>query len=252
MLSKVDTLKGYRLHAIDGELGTIKEFFFDDQHWTVRYLVAETGNWLHERQVLISPLDLGLLNSQRQHIAVNLSKKQIADSPSLDTDKPVSRQFEESYHMFFGWPMYWDGANSWGNYPFLVQAREKGKTPPATGTSWNPFLRSTEDVAGHIIHATDGEIGHVEDFLIDPETWTIRYLVVDTRNWWEGRRVLVSPNWIGKIDWDSASVWVNLSREAIKASPEYTDGIELDREYESALHQHYNSMGYWDSERDAS
>ena len=252
MLCKVASLKGFRLHAVDGDLGTVKELVFDDRHWTTRYLVAETGNWLHEHQVLITPLALWAVDATKESIEVNLTKKQIEASPLLETDMPVSRQFEESYHMFFGWPLYWDGENTWGNYPFLVQAREKGNTSPSTGKSWNPLLRSTHDVTGYAIHAADGEIGHVEDFLTDPETWTIRYLIVDTSNWWVGRRVLIAPRWIGKIDWETTSVTVNLTREAIKASPEYTDGINFNRQYEEALHTHYDAKGYWVAEREAS
>ena len=86
----------------------------------------------------------------------------------------------------------------------------------------------------------DGEIGHVEDFIIDDETWAIRYLIVDTHNWWPGKKVLVSPQWIERVSWGERKVFVNLSREAIKQSPEYTDESLLTRDYEIGLHRHYN------------
>ena len=125
MLNKAKTLKGYTLDSLDGEIGKVKEFYFDDQHWTIRYLVADTGNWLTGRQVLISPYALVAVNKEEQHIAIDLTKKQIEDSPSLDSDKPVSRQFEEAYYGYYGWPMYWGGPYMWGAYPYIVRDREK-------------------------------------------------------------------------------------------------------------------------------
>ena len=188
MLSKAKTLKGYKLDSLDGERGKVKEFYFDDRHWTIRYLVADTGNWLTGRQVLISPYALVAVIKEEQHIVVELTKKQIEDSPSLDYDKPVSQQFEEAYYGYYGWPMYWSGTYMWGDYPNIVRDREKWK-PTARGEKyWNPNLRSTDRVSGYGIQATDGEIGHVEDFLIDDKTWAIRYLIVDTKNWWPGKR----------------------------------------------------------------
>jgi sporulation protein YlmC with PRC-barrel domain len=244
MLSIAKTLKGYQLHALDGEIGKVKEFYFDDIHWTVRYLVAKTGNWLTGRQVLISPYALGAVIQSEQDITVKLSKKQIEGSPSLDTDKPVSRQFEETFNQYYGWPMYWDGPYNWGAYPYIVRDR-KNWNPTQGEKTWDAHLRSTHDVSGYHIHATDGEIGHVEDFVIDDETWAIRYLIVDTRNWWPGKRVLVSPQWIERVSWSDSKVFVNLSREAIRQSPEYRMESPPTREYETELHLHYDRLGYW-------
>jgi hypothetical protein len=245
MLSEARTLKGYRLDSLDGEIGKVKEFYFDDQHWTIRYLVADTGDWLTGRQVLISPYALVAVIPEQQHITIDLTKKQIEDSPSLDTDKPVSRQFEEAYYGYYGWPMYWDGPYAWGPYPYLVRDPEEWKRAAGGEKAWNPHLRSTHDVRGHRIQATDGEIGHVEDFIIDDETWAIRYLIVDTRNWWPGKRVLVSPQWIERVSWSQSKVFVNLLRESIQQSPEYTEESLPSRDYETGLHQHYNRQGYW-------
>jgi hypothetical protein len=100
-------------------------------------------------------------------------------------------------------------------------------------------------VSGYHIQAADGEIGHVEDFIIDDETWTIRYLRINTLNWWPGKKVLISPLWIQRVSWAESKVFVNLSREAIKKSPEYTEDFLLTRDYETALHQHYSRRGYW-------
>jgi hypothetical protein len=245
MLSKAGTLTGYKLDSLDGEIGKVKEFYFDDRQWTIRYLVADTGNWLSDRQVLISPYALVAVNSGEQNIAINLTKKQIEDSPSLNSDKPVSHQFEQAYYGHYGWPMYWDGPYRWGSHPYIVRDREKWKESTQGAKAWDRHLRSTYSVSGHHVQALDGEVGHIEEFIIDDETWAIRYLVINTRNWWLGKKVLVSPQWIENISWGERKVFVNLSRQTIKESPVYTEESLPTREYETALHRHYNRKGYW-------
>ena len=245
MLNKVKTLKGYKLNSLDGEIGKVREFYFDDRHWTIRYLVADTGNWLTGRQVLISPYALTSVNTEERHIVIDLSKKQIEDSPSLDSDKPVSRQFENSYYGYYGYPMYWNGPSMWGYYPYIVRDREEWEKIPQDEKPWDPNLRSTHNVSDYHIQATDGEIGHVEDFIIDDVTWAIRYLVINTRNWWPGKKVLFSPQWIERVSWNEAKVFVDLPRETIKQAPEYTDESSLNRAYETSLYAHYQRQGYW-------
>lgn len=247
MLTKATTLNGYRLQSRDGEIGRVKEFYFDDRHWTIRYLVADTGNWIPGRQVLISPHALGSVLSKEQSIAVDLTKKQIEDSPSLAHDKPVSRQFEEAYYGYYGHPLYWSGSYMWGATHAIVHAHKEAKkfAPAPDEKEWDANLRSTQEVSGYDIEATDGSIGHVEDFIIDSETWAIRYLVVDTVNWWPGKKVLVSARWIERVSWDASKVFINLARAAIKQAPEYTDATLLTRDYEAKLHEHYSCSGYW-------
>ncbi|MRR54105.1 MAG: PRC-barrel domain containing protein [Deltaproteobacteria bacterium] len=245
MLNKVKTITGFRLEGFDGEIGRVKEFYFDDRHWTIRYLVADTGTWLTGRQVLISPHALVAVNKKEQHIEINLTKKQIENSPSLDSDMPVSRQFEEAYYGYYEWPIYWDGPNMWGAYPCIERDREESKESNQGGKAWDPHLRSTHEVTGNRIQAADGEIGHVDDFIIDDDTWAIRYLVIDTRNWWPGKKVLVSPAWIERVSWSESKVFVTLSRESIRQSPEYSEESLLTRDYEDRLHRHYDRQGYW-------
>jgi uncharacterized protein YrrD len=246
MLSKAKTLKGYKLDSRDGEIGKVKEFYFDDRHWTIRYLVADTGSWLTGRQVLISPYALSAVSKEEEHITIDLTKKQIEDSPPLESDKPVSRQFEDAYFGYYELPLYWNGPNMWGYYPYIVRDREKWrKSIEDEKASWDPHLRSTRDMSGHHVQAVDGEIGHVDDFVIDDETWAIRYLIIDTQNWWLGKQVLVSPRWIELVSWDESKVFVNLPRETIKESPEYTEEALITRDYEDRLHRHYNRQGYW-------
>jgi uncharacterized protein YrrD len=233
------------LNSLDGEIGKVKEFYFDDQHWTLRYLVANTGSWLTGRQVLISPYALEAVNTDRKDIVTDLTKKQIQNSPSLNSDKPVSRQFESDYYGYYGWPPYWYGPYSWGNYAYLERDRAKRADHNPGGKPWDHHLRSSREVTGYTIEAEDGEIGHVEDFILTDETWEIRYLVVNTSNWWVGKKVLVSPLWIERVSWSERKVVIDLTRQAIKLSPEFTDQSLLDRDYETHLYGHYNRKGYW-------
>ena len=245
MLNKARTLKGYKLNSFDGEIGTVKEFYFDDHHWTIRYLVADTGNWLLGRLVLISPYALVTVNKEERYITIDLTKKQIEESPSLESDKPVSQQFENAYYGYYEWTIYWGGSYMWGAYPYIVHDRDKWKDHTQGEKACNPHLLSTHAVSGYHIQAMDGEIGHVEDFIVDDETWAIRYLVIDTHNWLAGKKILVSPQWIERVSWHESKVFVNLIRETIKQSPEYSELSLPTREYEDGLHRHYDRKGYW-------
>jgi hypothetical protein len=245
MLCKANTLKGYKLASLNGEIGKVEEFYFDDQHWAIRYLVADTGSWLKGRQVLISPYALLDVDMEEHHIEINLTKKQIEDSPALESDKPVSRQFEDAYFGFYGWPMYWGGPHMWGSFPFIIHDPDQLEEANQSEKTWDPYLRSTHDVLESHVQTADAEIGHVEDFLIDDKTWAIRYLVIDTRNWWPGKKVLISPSWIERVSWIESKVFINLPSEAVRKAPEYTDDLEITRDYEDLLHIHYGHKAYW-------
>jgi len=248
MLTDAKTIRDYKLNGIDGEVGSIKEFLFDDKHWTVRYLAINTGGWLSRRQVLISPYFLQDVDHESELIDVNLTKGEIEDSPSLETDKPVSRQFEEDYYGYYGAPIYWGGPHMWGPLPTITRDKDKWNTISTSEDRWDPSLRSSKAVTGYAIQSTDGEIGHVDDFIIDDDTWTIRYFVVDTNKWLPGKKVIISPEWIDRISWEESKVFVNLSTDVIKKSPQYNEDLLMTRDYETKLHQYYNRKGYWSGE----
>jgi hypothetical protein len=245
MLIKAKALKGFSLKSLDGDIGSVSEFYFDDRYWTVRYLVANTGNWLTGRLVLLSPYSLNGVNNTEKEVSVLLTRKQIEDSPSIDTHEPVSRQDEESFNGYYGFPDYWDGPYVWGNYPYIELDCNKWEVPASKAKEWDLNLRSTQSVTDYHLSALDGEIGHVDDFILDDKTWAIRYLVVATKNWWPGKKVLISPKWIESVSWVEREVAVGLSRETIRAAPEYTDESLLTRDYETGLYGHYNREGYW-------
>jgi hypothetical protein len=233
------------LDSLDGAIGEVQGFYFDDKYWTIRYLVANSGNWLTGRQVLIAPYALVSVLQATKQISIQLSKHQIEQSPALESDKPISKQFENSYWGYYGWPTYWSGPYMWGAYPTIARDRQDWLDNAAVEEVWDPNLRSTGEVTGYHIQASDGEIGHVEDFIIDDETWAIRYLVIDTKNWWPGEKLLVSPRWITRVSWADRKVFIDLPRETLKNSPKYSEGALLTRDYEDKLHRHYHRPGYW-------
>jgi hypothetical protein len=251
MLTNATFLKGLVIHATDGELGTVDEFYFYDETWVIRYLTVETGGWLTGRQVLISPISVIHADWQAKRLDVALTKKQVENSPNIDTHQPVSRRLEAEYCGYYGYPYYWDGPYMWGPafYPTGLML------PPTTSAeamaervrkeSTDSHLRSTEAVTGYHVEATDGAIGHVDGFVIDDEAWAIRYIEVATRNWLPGKKVLISPAWIERVSWADSKVYAGLSREAIQSAPEYLLSRPLTREYEDRLHTYYGRPPYW-------
>lgn len=251
MLTNASFLKGLTIHASDGELGTVDQFYFDDETWAIRYLTVETGGWLGGRAVLISPMSVLHTDWPAKQLDVALTKKQVENSPGIDTHVPISRQHEAEYNLYYGYPYYWGGAYLWGpaRYPagLTVPTNASAKTKAGSVERESPdsHLRSTEGIHGYYVEATDGEIGHVDGFVIDNEAWAIRYVEVATRNWLPGKKVLVSPAWIERVSWPESKVYSGLSREAIKSAPEYLLSRPLTRDYEHRLYAHYGRPPYW-------
>lgn len=259
MLRTANEIFGYTLQAEDGQFGQVEDFYFDDQDWTVRYIVADTGGWLTGRRVLITPADIKNPNWAEQLLPVALTKKQIEESPGLDLKKPVSRQAEIDLHDYYGWTPYWAALSHTAfprpmatpaPYPAVSTAE------PATPTEKEAIarqkqevqdsnLRSMDEVTGYYIQAQDGDIGHVEEFIIDDENWYVMYLVVDTRNWLPGKKVLVALDWVERVDWPNTTVHVDLHKETIKESPEYNSRMPIRREYEEMLYTYYDRAMYW-------
>jgi len=249
MLRSLKEIEGYRLDATDGELGRVKDFYFDDHAWVIRYLVADTGDWLPKRKVLISPEAAGEPDCSGRIVPVSLTTRQVERSPSIDADKPVSRQHEEQLAAYYNWPMYWSpvGIPAAGMMPPGVVLRKPTEGKPAGGEEGgDPDLRSVREVIGYNIHAADGEIGHVNDFIADTEGWAIRYLVVDTRNWLPGKKVLLAPSWIERVSWSQRQVQVVPTREAVKGCPEFDPSTPINRQYEERLYDYYGVPRYWE------
>jgi hypothetical protein len=247
MLRNAAQLEGFAIRATDGELGTVYQLYFDDETWAIRYLTVTTG-WLGGRRVLISPISVIHADWQGKRLDVALTKKQVEDSPDIDTDQPVSRQHEIAYSGYYGYPYYWGGPFLWGPayYPGGVMAASGDvMTDQIQSESVDSHLRSTKAVTGYHIEASDGEIGHVAGFIVDDEAWAIRYIEVATKNWWPGKKVLVSPAWIERVSWEDSKVYAGLTREAIKNAPEFVDFTPITRDYENRLYSHYGRPPYW-------
>lgn len=227
MLWNASDLNGYTIETRDGSIGSINDFLFDDQEWTIRWAVINTGGWLSDRQVLLPPSAFGAPDETRRQFPVDLTRQQVEDSPAVDTDAPVSRQHESDLYTYYGWQPYWGGTVYAPLAGVPVTPVDPATVPPKEmpgapeRSHGDPHLRSTEAVSGYYLHAKDGDIGHVEDFLVDTDGWIIRFVVVDTKNWWPGRKVLVSPQRFADVNWADESVRVDLTRQEIQDGPEY-------------------------------
>lgn len=257
MLREVSTLKGLTVNASDGEIGSVYDVYFDAKQWTVRYFVVDTGTWLSGRRVLISPMSFRTAGVVEDRLNVRLSTAQVENAPSWDTDKPVSRQHEIAYADYYDHPYYWTGPARWGGgWDPLIGAAPIPRVDPVEEEirarereSADPNLHSARDVIGYYVQAADDDVGHVADFVVDDETWAIRYLVVDTRNWLPGRHVVLSPAWIHTVNWDDSRVLVDLTRREVETAPAYNPKAPLERPLEARLHEHYRRPAYWDEER---
>jgi PRC-barrel domain len=262
MLRTMKDLECYAIQATDGDIGHVKDVYFDDQRWVVRYLVVETGNWLASRKVLISPFAIGPPDWTGKVLPVSITKEQVKSSPDIDTDKPVSRQHEMQYLGYYGYPSYWGGVGAWGNAPtpsmMLMNGTygglhaeenemhpDRGRAGLAAGGDQDGdlHLRSCKEVMSYRIEALDGGIGHVEGLLIDEETWAIRYLIVETSNWWLGHQVLISPQFIREVRWTDNTVAINATRQTLKDAPPYDASKPLSGAPEIGLYQHHGRAG---------
>lgn len=267
MIRDAKTIEGCEIRARDDAVGTVKDVYFDDENWHVRYLVVDTGSWLTGRTVLMASGAVNSADWEQRVLAVNLTKEQVRNSPHVDTHRPVSRQHETSLHDYYGWPYYW-GAPALGTgyvapiapaaAPSAASLRASSRSPsgfgeetratggtanrPASESEADSHLRSAHVIRGYHIEASDGSIGHVEDLMIDDATWAVCFIVVDTRNWWPGKKVVVSPSEVRAIHWSTSTVSVDLSREAIKSSPEFDPTRPVTADYTDRLAAHYRRV----------
>lgn len=252
MLYSVKHLSKFKIEADDGSMGKADSFLFDDASWVIRYLVADTGALLPGRKVLIAPSSVGKPDGSLEVLPVRLTRQQIKDSPDIDAEKPVSRQQEIELHKHYNWVPYWGGTLGPATAPYVpvtgqaVEDQEdSGSGEGGNGAEAGTSLRRTKEVIGYRIHAKDGEIGHLDDFIVGVEDWMIRYIVVDIGRWLSGRKVLISPDWIGEISWSRAEVMVETAKEVIKHSPEFDPSAPVNREYETRLFDYYGRPKYW-------
>lgn len=252
MQTVIQDIHGYSVQATDGEVGKVETLYFDEETWAVRYLVVNVGNWLLPDQILLSPVAVTHADHEEETITVALTKEQVKNSPHMDTKRPVSRQYEVTLHDYYNWSPYWIQAPTYSDRLTAPRTAALERRPKPTqpedvnrAEESDPHLRSTDEVEGYHINAVDGDIGHIEKFLVDTDFWFIRYFVIDTRNWLPGKEVIVAPDWIENINWVDREVSVVLTQEMIESSPEYESEEMVNREYERRLYDHYQAVVYW-------
>jgi len=252
MLRSMKDMEDYTIGASDGVIGHVKDYYFDDEAWVIRYLVVDTGDGSTQHKVLISPISIGRPNWSEKILPVSLTRSQVQKSPDIDTNKPVSRQHEMGYLGYYGYGTYWGGGGLWGAgiYPDELQAGLQnggaGTDPRHQGDDMH--LRSGNEIMRYYVHASDGDIGHVQGLIVDEKSWAIRYIIVNTSNWWLGHNVIISPAWIVDVDWAESKLSIGLTRQAIKDSPPYDPKSPLSRDQEAGIHAPYGRDGYWPRE----
>ena len=219
MLQNTKELYGHNFTARDGDIGSVKDFFFDDKRWVIRYMVADTGSWISGRLVLLSPHAFGSLDRNKKTLSVNLTRKQIESSPAIDSRRPVSRQYEIDYYEYYGWPAYWTGGALWGlggsplEVPIpqdLLEAKEQQHHRD------DKHLRSAREATGYAIHATDGQIGAVSGLMVDDTSWAIEQISVEAGHWFSGKEILVPTTRVLRISYEDSAVFVDLTKAGIQ------------------------------------
>lgn len=256
MLHTLSDLKNLAIHASDGDIGLIKDFYFDDKQWVIRYLVVETGSWLFSKKILLSPISIKELNQEDKTLTVSISRAQVKNSPDVDSEKPVSKQYEVDFMGYYGYPYYWGKTGLWGNegspnmispgyYSVAPQPDDFGAPDKfadvnaALSRDTDHHLRSSDAVTGYHLDAIDGELGHLQGILIDIDTWAIRYLIINTSNWWLGHLVLIAPKWIKEVSWPTSKIYVDMTQQQVKDAPTFDPSVPFTLEHEHSLQTHY-------------
>ena len=258
MFKNAQDLTGCAIGATDGVVGEVEDLYFDDQQWTVRYLVVVTGAWLNARKVLIHPRSLGPADWSRRLLPAEITMQQVRGAPDIDTNKPVSRQHETLFLSHYRHPRYWQSAAvptitanpsvqtldpqlGWSQEQFAraVNAQDQGREGS------EQHLRSSHAVLNYAVRAEDADIGHVQGLLFAEEDWAIRYLVVRTGHWWHGRQILLAVQWIRSVSWLDSCFTVDLSRETLRDAPLYDPHVPLSRAKEIELFKYFGRTGYW-------
>ena len=241
-------LIGSKIHARDGTIGHVRNLYLDDARWVLRYLVVETGGWLHGRTVLISPAAFESANWDEHEVSLALTRKQIEESPDVSTDLPISRQHEIELHRYYQWPAYYVyglGSSLGWPYPELYVAPPGAEPSPASADIGDSHLESLRVLTGYELRAKDGALGHLDDCVADDDTWEVRWLVVDTHRWLPGRRVLISPRRVRDVNWSHSVIHVDLGRDDISGSPEFDPAVPASHEYEDVVFDFYGRPKSW-------
>lgn len=222
MKQDIKKLYGRKLGATDGDIGEVKDFYFDGQSWAIRYLVADTGSWLSGRQVLLPPHSLGApalggTIEDQEALPVKLTRHQIETSPAMDTARPVSRQYEADYYRHYGWPIYWQGGGLGGAGATVALPLAPANKAKHRGDA---HLRSTKAVTGYQLQARDGSLGTVHSFIIDDQSWAINELVITSGLWPVAKKFRLLPANISRISYEDSTVFTDFSADDLMLTTE--------------------------------
>ncbi len=248
MLRNLADLRRFTIDAVNGELGTIHDFLFDDHAWVIRYFVVDAGPWLMNRRVLLSPVDVARADWTAARLRMVLTRDQIREAPAPNVNPPVSRQEEERLVAHYAWPAYWGMPAPAGAGSAAQRRRMKAEVEAyASGPrDDDPHLRSVREVVGYEVMARGGPIGDLADFVVDDADWTVRYLAVELPEALAGRRVLVAPPWVGDVDWHKGTAKVEVDRRQVEQAPPHDPSGPVTRAYERELHEAFGRTPYWD------
>ncbi len=264
MLHKLNDLDGFHIHATDGFIGSVRDFYFDDKQWVIRYFIAQAGIWLENRKVLLTPISIKYLNLEEKIVNLSITMNQVKNSPLIDIKLPVSREYEVDYLSYYGYPFYWGNTGLWGAFasPGMIssataEASEPREDDPQIAETFaaidkvrrkngDRHLRSCKEIQGYHIQGVDAQIGNLQGMLVDEDTWAVRYLIVNTSSWWPGHQVLLSPSWIRDINWGDAKISVEMTQQEVKDAPLFDPDVPFSHQNELGLHDHYGRAGYWE------
>jgi hypothetical protein len=251
----VTRLHKLNLHATDGEIGSAVDTYFDDEGWALRYLVVATGPLIFGRRVLLSPASVSKIDADHRKLWVDLTVEQIKGSPDIDTRKPVSRQEEERFLTYYDLMPYWSGPDIWASSAYARGLPRLGNPPEEVeptpeeeahariadpqGEHDRSHLRSANEVRGYRATATDGDVGHLEDFFVEEDTWRLRYALLDTGGLLSGKQVLVPCDRVGSISWTERQILISVPKEAVESAPDFDPRSQLTREVEDVVERHY-------------
>lgn len=254
MLQVISALKGFAIEATDGRIGTVVDFLFDDRSWKVLWLVVDTESWLKGRKVLIHPSAISYAGLDHEQFEVRLTKAQVRGSPELFEHQPVSAQMQARLYDHYDWDPLWGGpylggvmgamASPMMEPPYLgFQTGAESSFGIDDSELGDPHLRSIVEVIGYHIHAVDGPIGHVENFMFDSDDWTLHYFIVDTRDWWFGKHVVIAMQAVTSVEWSDRRVSLNVTREQVETSPMWDPLVAFNEFEKTHLHDHYGWAG---------
>jgi hypothetical protein len=241
MLINLKTLSGSTIHALEGDIGQVKDVYFDDRHWTIRFLVVDIQPWVPlSTKTLISPISLLDFNAKEHRLNVSISKEKVKNSPQIEEHETVSREFEKSYFDYYAYGYYWVGPRAWGEYAYPMALNTQNITPiynqQNDEAKTSNHLRSANEIMHYGIDALDDKKGYIKDLIWDTYNWSLRYLVVDTRDWLPGgKKVLILPEHLETLNWQDKTVTCNLDLEKIKSCPEYEVDKLNDADYLKAV-----------------